>query len=167
VREVLELARQRAIGLLHDELVDRFRNQCLQPVELLAVQRLLDVVVRALTHGLHGRIDRRLAGDDDALGVDFALLHLLQQRKAIELRHLEIGEDDPVGVVGQPFQRLLAIDGDIDGVPLVGKDRAQPIGDRTLIVGDQYLGLLFGGHSVSALPRVRAGKSNVRPDGSD
>src|SRR5687768_17224438 len=40
VREIGELARQRTIGLLHDELVDRLGDESLQAVELFAVQRL-------------------------------------------------------------------------------------------------------------------------------
>src|SRR5688572_24314319 len=60
MREVGELARQRAVGLLHHELVDRLRDESLQAVELFTVERLFDVVVRALPHRLHGGIDRRL-----------------------------------------------------------------------------------------------------------
>src|SRR4051794_1493069 len=52
------------------KLVERLRNERLQPVQLLGVERLLYVVVGALPHGLHGRIDGRLPGDDDALSRD-------------------------------------------------------------------------------------------------
>ena len=54
VRERLELGGQLPILLSNRVLLDRLRYECLETIELLRVERLLDVVVRTLAHRLHG-----------------------------------------------------------------------------------------------------------------
>src|SRR6185436_15332313 len=111
VGESLELRRQLAILLLDGELLEGLRDERLQSIQLVRGKRLLDVVVSTLAHCLHRRIDRRLAGDDDALGRNGPLLQLLQQGEAIHLRHLQIGENDAERLGAKLVEGLLAIDG--------------------------------------------------------
>src|SRR5512138_39171 len=94
MRESLELRRQLAVSLLDIEFVERFRNERLETIQLFGVEGLLDVVVRTLAHSLDGGVYRSLSRNDDGLGWNRQPLELLQQRKTIELRHLEVGEND-------------------------------------------------------------------------
>ena len=60
------------------------------------------------------------------------------------------------------LERFLAVDGDVDAVALVGEDRAEPVRDRPLVVGDQDLRWLLRGHSCLGSTAARcAGKSDV------
>src|SRR5262245_15054354 len=127
------------------ELVERFRNEGLQPVQLLGVERLFDVVVSALPHGLHGRIDGRLSGDDDALGRDAARLHLLEQREPIKLGHHQVGERDTERVAREAVHRFLPVESDLDLVPLVRQNRAQSLRYGAIVIGNQDLRLLHEG----------------------
>src|SRR5688500_6292045 len=94
MRQSLELGRQLAVSLLHVELLDCLRNQSLEAIELLGVERFLDVVVGTLAHRLYGRVDRSLPRHDDAFRRDRQALELLEKSKAVELRHLEVSEDN-------------------------------------------------------------------------
>ena len=145
MREPLDGRRELLDLLPIVELVERLRNQGLEPVQLLGVERLLDVVVRALPHRLHRRVHRCLSGDDDALGTDAARLHLLQKREAVELRHHQVGERDAERVAREAVDGLLAIERDFDLVSLVGENGAQPFRDRAVVIGNQDLGLLHAG----------------------
>ena len=142
MRESLELGRELAVLLLDLVLVERLGDQRLEPIELLGVERLLDVVVRALLHRLHGGVDRRLPGDDDALRRDLALLQLAQQREPVELGHLEVGEHDAVPLRGERVERLLTVRDDLDVVAGVLEDGAQTGRDRGFVVRDENLCLL-------------------------
>ncbi len=136
-----------AVLLADGVLLDRLRDERLEPVELLRVERLLDVVVRALAHRLNRGVDRRLAGDDDALGGYRARLQLLQDRESIDLRHLEIGEGDAEAAVLKLVERLLAVARAHYVIAFVGKDRAQALGDCLLVIGDEDALLGDGWHA--------------------
>ena len=129
VGESLELGRELAVLLLDVELVERLGNECLQAIELVRGEGLLDIVVGALTHRLDSGIDGCLAGDNDALGGNRPLLQLLEQRESVHLGHLEIGEDDAKRLGTELVEGLLAIDGYGNVVAFIAKYRAQPFGD--------------------------------------
>src|SRR5665647_168169 len=109
MRQILELRRQLAVSRLHIELVQRFWYERLETVQLFCVARLLDVIIRAFAHRLDSRVNRALAGDDDAFGGNPLPLELFQQRETIELGHLQIGENDSEVVSAQLVERFLAI----------------------------------------------------------
>jgi len=155
VRESFQLRRQLAILLLDVELLERLRDQGLQAIQLVGRERLLDVVVRALAHGLDGRIDSGLSGHDDAFRGDGAKLKLLQQCKAVHLRHLEIGEHHAIALRTELVERLLAIDGHRDFVAFVAQDRAQTFRDGAVVVRYQDSGVRFLRFWNGSYPRAR------------
>src|SRR6185312_1111106 len=115
-------------------------DERLEAIELFGSERLLDVVVRALPHGLDRGIDRRLPRDDDALARYLARLHLLEQREAIEFRHLEVGEDDAERSLEEVLERFLSVRRDLNRIAFLLEYRAEALGDAALVVGDENLG---------------------------
>jgi hypothetical protein len=160
VGESLQLRGELAILLPDLVLVERLGDERLEAVQLLGVERLLDVVVGALLHRLYGGIHRGLTGDDDALGGNLPLLQLAQQREAVEPRHLQVGEYDAVPVHGELVERLLAVGDDLDAVARVLEDRAEASGDRGFVVRDENLCLL---HRVSQCGREQ--RMGITPGG--
>ena len=61
-----------------------------------------EIIEHALPKRGNGRFQRRLAGEDDGLGVGRKLLRPGDHVDAVQTRHVEIDED---AVVGVPFQR--------------------------------------------------------------
>ena len=142
MRQSLELRRQLAIFLLDVELVERLGNERFESIELVGSERLLDVIVRAFTHCLHCRINRCLPGDDYALGWNRAVLQLLQQRQPVHLRHLEVGEHHAERFGAELVESLLTINCNCNLVSLIAQYRAQPFRDGTVVVRNEYLGVL-------------------------
>ena len=98
--------------------------------EILGRKRLLDEVVGAVLHRLHGHRDVAVAGDQDdgQFGVDG--LHLAQEGHAVHARQADVADDDAAEVLLQPalalfgaadalgrdafeLQRLLAAEADV------------------------------------------------------
>src|SRR5947209_12775703 len=62
--------------------------------ELVVSEWLLDVIERALVHGLHRRLERRLRGHEDHGTVGIALLGRGEDLDARHVRHADVREDD-------------------------------------------------------------------------
>ena len=82
---------------------------------------------------------------------------LVQQSETVDLRHLEIGEDDAERLGEETLERPLAIARDLGVVAFVAKNGAQSFGDGAFVVGDQDL----GGHGFESTP-ARASAGNRR-----
>src|SRR4029079_497418 len=98
-----------------------------------------NVVDGALLDGFDRQLRRSLAGDHDELGRNLSLANRLEQRDAVELRHLQVGKDDAELFAGEAVERLLTILGDLDAVAFVTENRAETGRDRLLVVGDEDL----------------------------
>src|SRR6185437_9427446 len=143
VRQTFELGGELEILFLETELFEQFWDLCFELVQPLGVERLLDVVGGTLLDRLDRQLGRTLTGDHDELGRDLGAPQLAEQRDSVELRHLEVGQDDAVALGAQPLERLLSVARDVDGVALVLEDGAQTRGDRLFVVGDQHLRLVL------------------------
>jgi hypothetical protein len=64
---------------------------------LLDLERLEDVVVGTLLHGLDGGLDRAESGHDDGEHVEALLVDLLEQLQAAHSGHLQIADHQVVG----------------------------------------------------------------------
>src|ERR1700737_665928 len=137
VRQPLELGGQLAVFLLYVELLQRFRNERLESIQLVRGVRLFDVIVGTFAHGLDCGVHGRLAGDDDALGGNRPKLQLFQQRQAIDLWHLEIGQNDAKTLGTELIEGLLPIERNRDFVAFIPQNRAQPFCYGTVVVSDQ------------------------------
>ena len=84
-------------------------------------------------------LGRSLTGDHDEFGRDLALANRLEERDAVELGHLEVGENDAELLGRQAIERLLAVLGDLDSIALIAEDCAETRSDRLLVVGDENL----------------------------
>jgi hypothetical protein len=155
VREALELRRKLPVLLLDVELLDGLRYQRLETIQLVGGEWLLDVVVCALAHCLHGGIDGRLTSHDDALGGDGAKLQLFEESKAVHLRHLEIGENDAEALGGQLVQCLLTVNRNSNLVAFITEYGTEPFRDRAVVVRDQDSGGWFLSFRNGFYPRAR------------
>ena len=88
-------------GLVDEQspVTDRLRDETLQRID---VERLLDVVERAMPHGLDRRGNRRMGRHHDDLHAQSALLQLDDEFDAAHAGHLEVG-DDAVEAFGLKF----------------------------------------------------------------
>ena len=79
--------------------------------QMLHVDRLGQKIISAKTHRMHRFVDAPITGhDNDGYG-DFLLLNLFNQLHAVQAGHLQVSEKDAVVVLGERFDRLLAVRG--------------------------------------------------------
>jgi hypothetical protein len=105
--------------------------------DLLDLERLEDVVVRAILHRLDRALDRAEAGHDHGEDVDVLLGDLLEQLQPRHPRHLEVGDDEVVRADAQLDQRLLAVLHRADHVPLERQELREDLADHLLVVDDE------------------------------
>ncbi|HZO39563.1 MAG TPA: hypothetical protein VFE97_10100 [Methylomirabilota bacterium] len=66
-----------------------------------------------------------------------AARHLAVEAWAVEVRHLEVADDQVVGAVAELVERLDAVVGGVDPVIVLGEDLGQGRRDLGLVVDDQ------------------------------
>jgi hypothetical protein len=76
-----------------------------------------EVIVGPVLHGLDGRLDRCLPGEDDDGRCTGVLLHLFHERDPVDTRHNHIEKDDIEGPVAQKAQRLDTVMRHFDSIP--------------------------------------------------
>src|SRR5579883_889609 len=107
-----------------------------------------DVVIGAELHGLHGGLDRAVAGHDRDLGAREHLLDLLQELQARHLRHDQVGQDHVGRLFLEPGQSGLAAGGfqayKAQGLPHGDAQAA----DALLVVNNQQADAKVFAHSV-------------------
>ena len=108
---VLDPGLQDDLLLLELLLVEDSVDDDLQHVQL---ERFLKVVVAAVLHGLDGRLHGPMAGHDDHLGLGTVFLDGREQLQAVDVRHLDVGENDLVGLVLDPLQGRQPVVHDVD-----------------------------------------------------
>src|SRR5262249_43452924 len=74
----------------------------------LVVVRLLDEVDRACFHRLHGKGNVAVAGDDNDRQIDFEMFKLAHEFEAIDLWHLDVGDDAASFNAGDGIDEYLA-----------------------------------------------------------
>ena len=106
---------------------------------LVLVEGLGDEVERAALERLDGGVDRAVRGDEDdgKLGLD--LERALEERHAVDLRHLEIGDDEVDVVLAEEMQTLLAVLGGQDVVAVARELRGEDLPQVRLVVDDEDL----------------------------
>ncbi len=132
---LVELALQLAVGPVDP---DALRGLLDDGAQLGHVDRLGQVVGGALLDGLDGRLDVAVPGDDDDLGLGRLGTGLAQDRQAVEVGHLEVGEDDVEVVMRDPPCPLLAAAGDGALVAFALQRLGKRFGVRSLVVDDQH-----------------------------
>ncbi len=112
--------------------------------EVVAVDRLLDVVVRAPAQSLDGEVVLAVTGDQDRRRVRPHALDLVQQREPVHPGHLDVGDDRVVVLVGDLPER---VPGRVAGLDCeLGQAQAERLGQRLqqsrVVVDDQDPGLV-------------------------
>ncbi len=105
--------------------------------DLLDLERLENVVVRAVLHGLDGGFHGAEAGHDHGQDRDAELGDLFDQIEPVHLGHLEVRDDQVVAALLQLLQGLHAV---LDGayhVALQTQKVRQNLADHTLVVDHQ------------------------------
>ena len=81
--------------------------------QLVVSERLLDIVERALVHGLHCRLQRCLRGHEDHGTIRIALLGRGEDLDAGHVRHANVREDDVRGGRREILQAAFATLGEV------------------------------------------------------
>jgi hypothetical protein len=108
-------------------------------LQLVAVERLADVMEGPRLHGLHGRFDGPEGCEDDDLDAGVKLSHLFHHLQAIHAGHPDIREDEIRALLPQKLQALLATGGGQDGVTFLGEVVLQDPPQAFVIVDDEDL----------------------------
>ena len=126
--------------------LDNLVEQDLQPLD---VDRLGQVVVGALLHGLDRRLDGALRGQQQRRDVGALRLKRPQQTQPVHARHDQVGDDDGGTEGGHLLERVLAVGGRI-GEKSPALDQLLEADARGVIVlDDQHpLGERLGGRRV-------------------
>ena len=122
------LAAQRALG-------DRAAHE---DHELVELERLGQVVIRAVADRLDRRIDRAVRGHHDHLGLGLRGADRVEQREAIELGHAQIGDDDIDVAGGHGLERGDRRTERGRGEPLIDEAVGERLGHRELVVDDDH-----------------------------
>src|SRR5690606_38217187 len=130
--------------------------------EVRVAERLLEVVERALVHGLHGGLERCLGGHEDDRDLGVALADRGQDVEPGDAGHADVREDDVRGVAVDLLERLAAGMGHVDVESLAPEQDLEGVEDRALVVYDQDSRFQY-----TSLPRTagsvsRAGKYTVK-----
>ena len=120
--------------------------------QLVLLQRLREVVERALAHGVDGAVDGAVRGHEDHALARLGLLQLREQLDAVEVRHLEVGQHDVEGLgCAAASQRLAPVAGGGGLVALRLQDHLQDVALAPLVVDDEDAAL----HARSAATACR------------
>src|SRR5512143_2026425 len=106
-------------------------------LDLLVDDGLHDVVVRAGTEGLDGRVEGRVGGDDDddLVGVPFP--HPGEHLDAVHAGQDDVGQDDVVHAGLEQGKALFRGPGAVDRVPFLDKDALDGLPQRLFVFDDQ------------------------------
>jgi hypothetical protein len=96
-----------------------------------------DVREGAALHRLDGRLERHEAGDHDHLGVRVQRAAALEDLHAVDLLHLQVGQDDVEGLLLQQPQRVRPALGRGDLVALLAHHVLEVAQRHALVVDDE------------------------------
>ncbi len=122
-------------GTPHDEQED------------LLVEGLGEVVEGPLAHGLDGAVDGAVGRHDDDTGRGGPLRQIREQRDAVAVGHLEVGEDDVEGARSAEVVEGLACAARRHGLVALGpQDELEDLALVALVVDDRAAGPSRGHH---------------------
>jgi hypothetical protein len=124
---------------------------------LLDLERLEQVVVRALLHRLDRGLDRSESGHQHGQHAEPLGLDPLEQLQARDPRHLEIGDQQVVGPQPELGQRLLAVLDGVDRETLEREELREDLADHALVVDDQDARSVAGFRGHTCAGRARGG----------
>ena len=105
--------------------------------QLVLLQGLGQVVEGALAHRVDGAVDGPVGGHQDDEGRGLQLEDLAQQLDAVEVGHLQVGEDDVEGAALGGLEGLAAVAGGGGLVALRLQDHLQDVALAALVVDDE------------------------------
>jgi len=105
--------------------------------QVLDIGRLEHVVVGALAEGIHGRLERGVAGEDDAHGVRRPPPGRGQDVHPVEIVQVQVGEDEVEDLFLDLLERGRTGERRRDAIPVHLEDRRHRDGDAFLVVDDQ------------------------------
>ncbi len=107
--------------------------------DLVEVERLVGVVIRALLHRLDGRLDARVGRQQDDEGVGVGALHPPQDVEAIAVRQLVV-EQDEVHALTKAFERFGGGCGFEDTIAVIAQPAGEGPPNELFIVDDEHRG---------------------------
>ncbi len=106
-------------------------------LQLVDVERLAEVVVRAQPHRFDGGVGRRERGNHDAEHVLIDALGGAQHFDAAHVGHLDVGDQEVEPAALELVDRLAAVFGKRDVVALAPQHDRQQLAHRPLVVDDE------------------------------
>jgi hypothetical protein len=106
-------------------------------LQLVDVERLAEVVVGSQPHRFDGGVGRREGGNHDAEHVLIDALGGPQYFDAAHVGHLDVGNEEVEAAALELVDRLLAVFGKDDIVPLAAQHDRQQLAHRPLVVHDE------------------------------
>ena len=140
----------RRIGAAELAGLERLRDDL---AHLVLVEWLGDEVERAALEGLDGGVDRPVRGDEDDGQLRLDLERPLEERHAVDLRHLEVGDDEIDVVLAEQVQPLLAVLRGQRVVPVARELRGEDLPEVRFVVDDEDL-LALRKHGPASLPTM-------------
>ena len=110
---------------------------------------LVRIVVRAQLHGLHGRLDRALAGEHDHFALGMRQLELLQSLHTRHARHYHVQHDDvKLPQTGQ-LQRLFAVGGLLHAKTATRESPRHRLAKIGVVINQKQINLMgIAGHGI-------------------
>ena len=110
---------------------------------MVGVERFGNKIVCAALHRGHGIFDRSVRGHHNDRSVIVDLFDVRQQFQAVDIRHLEIGEDQIVGFITYQVERFPTIFGGVHAVPFFREGLHEHVPHRVFVVDHQNSRHLF------------------------
>ena len=104
----------------------------------MRIDRLAQVVVRAILDGVDGRFDGALRGQQDEGNVGELVFQRAQQIVSTHARHDEVAHDDRRPKAGDLAQCFLTVRGFVGQEPPVLDELSQPGPSRMIVFDDQH-----------------------------
>ena len=105
--------------------------------DLVEVERLVRVVIRAVLHRLDGGVDARVRGQQDDQRVGVALLDLLEHRQAVAIRQLVIEQDEIDALARARSSASAAVAASTHAVAFLRQAVGQRPANQLLVVDDE------------------------------
>jgi len=93
--------------------------------EFVVAERLLDVIERALVHGLHRGLERGLRGHEDHGRVRIVCARRRENVDAAHLRHAHVGQHDVRRELWNLLEARLATERDMRCKPLIAQENLE------------------------------------------
>src|SRR5690606_28379248 len=110
--------------------------------EALGIDRLLDEIIGAVLHRLHGVLDRSHSREEDDGSAGASIGELLEQTEPIEARKVEVGDDDGEALAIDEAKRILRRWRAADGEPFARQELDEGVTYIGFVVDEKDVTLL-------------------------